>query len=147
MSRGYNKSTIMGNLARDPEVRYTTSKQAVAKLNVAVNRTWKNKDGEVKEDCDFIPVVVWGSQAENAEKYLRKGSQVLVEGRIQVRNYDHADGHKVWITEIVASELIYLSKPKTATEEPAGFGFGEQPIEISIGADVDTGEDADIPFQ
>ena len=146
MSRGFNHATIMGNLARDPEVRYTTSKQAVAKLTVAVNRQWKNKDGEVQEQVDFIPVVVWGQSAGNAEKYLRKGSQVLVEGRIQVRNYEHADGHKVWVTELVSSNLIYLSKPKDAADSGSS-GFGEPgPADPSIGFDIDTGEDADIPF-
>ncbi|HRW87808.1 MAG TPA: single-stranded DNA-binding protein, partial [Thermovirgaceae bacterium] len=64
MARGFNKAILMGNLARDPEVRYTTSKQAVARLTVAVNRQWKNRDGEVQDQADFIPVVVWGSQAE-----------------------------------------------------------------------------------
>lgn len=141
--RGFNKAVIMGNLARDPEVRYTTAKQAVAKLTVAVNRSWKDKDGTVKDDCDFIPVVVWGATAENAERYLKKGKPVLVEGRIQVRNYENQQGQKVWITEIVAQSLIYLpSKP-----EQDSFGFGEdyqkEPVpDVSEMSD----EDADIPF-
>lgn len=86
MARGFNKVILMGNLARDPEVRYTTSNQAIAKITVAVNRISKNRDGEVQEQVDFIPVVVFGNQAENCERYLRKGSAVLVEGRMQVRN-------------------------------------------------------------
>jgi len=79
--RGFNKAIIVGNLAKDPEVRYTTTKQAVAKLTVAVNRSWKDRDGAVKEACDFIPVVVWGPTAENAERYLKKGKPVRPGGR------------------------------------------------------------------
>ena len=75
MARGFNKVILMGNLSRDPEIRYTTSKQAVARLNVAVDRQWKGRSGEVQNQVDFIPVVVWGAQAENSERYIRKGHQ------------------------------------------------------------------------
>ena len=101
--RGFNKAILMGNLARDPEVRYTATKQAVAKFSVAVNRRWKGTNGEVQEQVDFIPVVVWGSQAELCEKYLTKGAGVLVEGRISVRSYEK-DGQKRYVTEVVADE-------------------------------------------
>lgn len=94
MARGFNKVILMGNLTRDPEVRYTTSNQAVAKLTVAVNRIGRSRDGEVLEQVDFIPVVVFGNQAENCERYLRKGRPVLVEGRIQVRTYETGSGEK-----------------------------------------------------
>ena len=141
--RGFNKAIIVGNLAKDPEVRYTTTKQAVAKLTVAVNRSWKDRDGAVKEDCDFIPVVVWGPTAENAERYLKKGKPVLVEGRIQVRSYENQQGQKVWMTEIVAQGVTYLpSKP-----EQDSFGFGEDHEKEPV-PDVSemSGEDVDIPF-
>lgn len=68
MARGYNRIILMGNLARDPEIRYTASKQAVARLTVAVGRSWRDRDGNLQERTDFIPVVVWGNQAENCEK-------------------------------------------------------------------------------
>ncbi|GAB6281115.1 MAG: single-stranded DNA-binding protein [Thermovirga sp.] len=161
MARGFNKAILMGNLARDPEVRYTTSKQAVAKLTVAVNRQWKNKDGEVQDQADFIPVVVWGSQAENCERFLRKGSSVLVEGRIQVRNYEATTGERRWITEVVAQSVTFLGTRKEsegfssheADPSPRGGslrekGFGDEFVmDISeVDGVKDEGEDADIPF-
>ena len=105
MARGFNLAVIVGNVARDPEVRYTASKQAVAKFAVAVNRKWKGQNGEIHEEVDFIPVSAWGAQAENCEKYLRKGSAVLVEGRIRVSSYEK-DGQKRTFTEIVNNQLI-----------------------------------------
>lgn len=162
MARGFNKSIIMGNLARDPEVRYTTSKQAVAKLTVAVNRQWKNKDGEVQDQADFIPVVVWGSQAESCERFLRKGSPVLVEGRIQVRSYEATTGERRWVTEVVAQGVTFLGSRKESdsfsqdTDVSTGTrggslrdkGFSNDFVmDISeVNNDGDEGEDADIPF-
>jgi single-strand DNA-binding protein len=161
MARGFNKAILMGNLARDPEVRYTTSKQAVAKLTVAVNRQWKNKDGEIQDQADFIPVVVWGSQAENCERFLRKGSSVLVEGRIQVRSYEATTGERRWITEVVSQSVTFLGARKESEgyssheSEPSSRGgslrekgFGDDFVmDISeVDGVKDEGEDADIPF-
>jgi single-strand DNA-binding protein len=162
MARGFNKTILMGNLARDPEVRYTTSKQAVAKMTVAVNRQWKNKDGEVQDQADFIPVVVWGSQAENCERFLRKGSPVLVEGRIQVRSYEAGSGERRWVTEVVAQGVTFLGTRKDSdgfsqeTAQGPGSrsgslrekGFGDDFVmDISeVNNDGEEGEEADIPF-
>ena len=107
MARGFNKAIIIGNLARDPEIRYTNSGMAVAKMAVAVNRTWM-RDGQKQEEVDFIPVVVWDKQAESCDKYLRKGSALLVEGRISVRSYEGRDGQKKYATEIVAQGVQFL---------------------------------------
>ena len=101
MARGFNKAIIIGNLARDPEIRYTASGKAVARITVAVNRQWKSQDGESREEVDFIPAVVWGKMAENVDRYLKKGSSLLVEGRISVRNFEGKDGQKKYMTEIV----------------------------------------------
>lgn len=98
----------MGNLTRDPEIRYTSSNRALARFSVAVNRTWKNRDGAVQEQTDFIPVVVWGPQAENCEKYLAKGRPVLVEGRIQTRSYEAKTGEKRYVTEVQAENVVFL---------------------------------------
>ena len=163
MARGFNKAILMGNLARDPEVRYTTSKQAVAKLTVAVNRQWKNRDGEIQDQADFIPVVVWGSQAENCERFLRKGSPVLVEGRIQVRSYEATTGERRWVTEVVAQGVTFLGSRRDSGEAYPSDGDQVSPSrggslrekgfdddfvrDISELDDVkDEGEDADIPF-
>lgn len=106
--RGFNKAIIMGNVARDPEIRYTASQKAVASFSVAVNRSWKDPNGEIREEVDFIPVVVWGKGAEVCERYLRKGSGVLVEGRISVRNYESKTGEKRYVTEIVADTFQFV---------------------------------------
>lgn len=108
MVRGFNKVVIMGNLTRDPEIRYTSSNRALARFSVAVNRTWKGRDGAVQEQTDFIPVVVWGPQAENCEKYLAKGRPVLVEGRIQTRSYEAQTGEKRYVTEVQAENVVFL---------------------------------------
>ena len=161
MARGYNKVMIMGNLARDPEVRYTASKQAVANFSVAVNKTWKDKNGEYQESVDFIPVVVWGSMAENCERYLKKGSQAFVEGRLQVRSYEAKDGSgKRYATEVVASDVIFLGSKKQ-DDSHGGFedeGFGgsvrkdrrfsgtDDDFPMDISSVHDEEEDVDIPF-
>ena len=105
--RGYNRAIIMGNLARDPEIRYTASQRAVASFSVAVNRSWKDQNGEIREEVTFIPVVVWGKSAEFCERYLKKGSGVLVEGRISVRSYEAKTGEKRYVTEIVADNIQF----------------------------------------
>ncbi|MCF7936845.1 MAG: single-stranded DNA-binding protein [Synergistales bacterium] len=107
MARGFNKAILVGNLARDPEMRYTASKTPVARLVVAVNRTWKGRDGELQEEVSFIPVTVFGSQAENCERYLSKGRPVLVEGRIRVSSYEK-EGQKRTFTEVVAQTIQFL---------------------------------------
>lgn len=158
LARGFNKVVIMGNLARDPEIRYTASKQAVAKLTVAVGRQYKGKSGEVVDQTDFIPVVVWGSDAENCERYLRKGRPVLVEGRLQVRSYETKEGEKRYVTEVVSQGVVFLGGRREEETSPAPAfrpngqvsslrdekAFEEFPMDIS---EVESGEDdADIPF-
>lgn len=148
MARGYNKALIMGNLARDVELKFTPGGQAVGNFSVAVNRTWKDKNGEKQEAVDFIPVVVWGATAENCDKYLKKGSQALVEGRIQTRSYEAKDGSgKRYITEIVASDVVFLGSGKREEEScdedecPRRKQADDWPTDIST-----VGDDEDIPF-
>ncbi|GHV27906.1 single-stranded DNA-binding protein [Synergistales bacterium] len=111
MSNGFNKVIIMGNLARDPDVRFTPNKQKVARITVAVGRQWKNKmTGEVQKQTDFVPVVAWSFLADLCERYLRKGRPVLVDGRLQVRDYDDPKtGVHKWVTEVIAEGITLLS--------------------------------------
>lgn len=110
MARDYNKVILMGRLARDPDVRFTPSKQKVARITVATGRQWKNKaTGELQSHTDFVSVVAWGFAADICEKYLKKGRQLLVEGRISVRDYDDVKtGTRKWVTEVVAENIILL---------------------------------------
>lgn len=102
-----NKAIIIGNLTRDPELRAIPSGVQVASFGVATNRVWKDKDGKKQESADFHNVVVFGRQAETVSQYLRKGSSVLVEGRMQTRSWDDASGQKKYRTEIVADRVQF----------------------------------------
>lgn len=101
-----NKVVLIGRLTKDPELRYTPSNVPTTTFSLAVNRNFTNQNG-VRE-ADFINIVVWRKQAETAKKYLSKGSLIAIEGRIQTRNYDGADGKKVYVTEVVADNFEFL---------------------------------------
>ncbi|MBW2502931.1 MAG: single-stranded DNA-binding protein [Deltaproteobacteria bacterium] len=134
-----NKAILIGNLGKDPELRYTPSGAAVATFSLATTERFKNRNGEQQERTEWHNIVAWGGLAEICGKYLTKGKQVYLEGRIQYRSYDDRDGNKRYITEIVANEMQMLSrsgdssgsgrpaendyelsgsKPSTASEEP-----------------------------
>jgi len=173
MARGFNKVVLMGNLARDPEIRYTVDKRAWVRFTVAVGYSWKNKNGEIQNEVDFIPVVVWGPKAETCARYLKKGGGVLVEGKIRVRSYDAKDGGgKRYSTDVEADNVLFVGSKRSSEEgdfggggggapssmgalEDADFGksvrekgFGEEfPMDISGIGDIDDDEpEADIPF-
>lgn len=101
-----NKVFLIGRLTRDPELRYTGNNTPVASFTVAVDRTFTNQSGE--READFIPVVIWRKQAENVKNYVSKGSQIAVEGRLQVRTYDDQNGQKRYVTEVVADSVQFL---------------------------------------
>jgi single-strand DNA-binding protein len=131
----------MGNLARDPEIRYTVDKRAWARFTVAVGYSWKNKNGELQSGADFVPVVAWGPMADNCGRYLKKGSPVLVEGRIKVRSYDAKDGSgKRYSTDVEASEVVFLgSKRSSDSEDFSGSPDGGGSYSSFGGGDVDFG--------
>ena len=130
--RGFNRAIIAGNLTRDPEVRYTVNKKAYARFGVAVNSTWKNANGEVQDNTEYINVVTWGNLAEITGKYLKKGSPVLIEGRIRTGSYDAKDGSgKRYTTEIWADNMIMLG----SREGVSGSGGGFSPRNSSSGMD------------
>lgn len=106
-----NKAILIGNLTRDPELRSLPSGVQVATIGIATNRIWKDKDGNKKEDVQYHNVVVFGRQAETAAQFLRKGSSVLVEGRMQTRSWDATDGTKKYRTEIVADRIQFGPRP------------------------------------
>ncbi len=105
-----NKAMIIGNLGRDPEMRYTPSGQAVTQFTVAVNRNWKDPNGEWKEETEWFRVVVWGQQAERAAEHLRKGNKVYIEGRLQTRQWEDQTGAKRYTTELVANQVTNLER-------------------------------------
>ena len=123
-----NKAILIGRLTRDPELRTTPTGRNVCQFSVAVSRNFTNTNGE--READFINCVVWDKQAENLVKYQKKGNQIAVEGRIQTRNYDDKDGKKVYVTEILASNISFLdSKGTSATGNTSFNNLPEPPME------------------
>ena len=154
-----NKVFLIGRLSRDPELRHTTSGMAVCQINVAISRrTAQGRDPET----DFINVVVWDKQAENVSRYLSKGRQVAVEGRIQTRSYDNNEGKRTYVTEVVATNVEFLgsagdnSGNRTSvsnenpfdvdmpTTEPETTSVDNDPF-ASFGEKVEI-SDSDLPF-
>jgi single-strand DNA-binding protein len=145
-----NKVILVGRLTRDPEVKNTTTGKAVATFTLAVDRRFKNKDGQ--KEADFVPIVVWGRQAEIVGQYLSKGSQIGVSGRLQVRSYDAQDGQRRYVTEVVADEVTFLS---TSNRKESSGGYQQAPAPRSdnntsaMGLDEDfhlMADDDDVPF-
>lgn len=110
-----NKVLLIGNLTRDPEVRYTPKGTAVADLGLAVSRNYKTDSGEIKEEVCFLTVVAWGRQAETAGEYLKKGSPVFVEGRLQYDTWEK-NGEKRSTIKVQAERIQFLSRPQGGTE-------------------------------
>ncbi len=116
-----NKVLLIGNLGKDPEVKYTTSGQAVATFPLATTNKWKNKEGTLQEDTQWHNIKVWGRSAEIAQQYLKKGRQIYVEGRLETHSYDDKDGNRKWFTEVVAMQFLMLGSKR----DDAGGGGGD----------------------
>ena len=122
----------MGNLTRDPELKYIPNGSAVTSFSLALNRKYKGSDGEMKEEVEYSKVVAWGKQAESCAKYLVKGSQAFVEGRLKTRSWEAEGGEKKSITEIVATNIQFMSKPESKPKQESD----------ELGPDLDDG----VPF-
>jgi single-strand DNA-binding protein len=104
----FNKVMLMGNLTRDPELRYTSGGQAVCNFSLAINRYFNDKQGERKEETTFMRVTVWGKQGENCAQYLTKGRSAFVEGRLQSRSWETEDGQKRSAVDVVADSVQFI---------------------------------------
>ena len=137
-----NKVILIGNLGKDPDLRFTPGGQAVCTFSIATTEKWRDKQSnELKESTNWHNIVLWGKQAETAKQYLSKGSPVYIEGRIQTRSYDDKDGNKKWITEIVGQRLQFLGR------RSAGEGDHETPPPPEADAAPPMAdEDDDLPF-
>lgn len=146
-----NKVLIIGNLTRDPELRYTPGGTAVANLRMATNRRFKDKSGEVKQEVCYLTVVTWDKQAEVCNQYLHKGSPLFVEGRLQSRSWDGPDGKKRNVIEIRAERIQFLGGsgapagkategaeevPPVTEEKVDGGALGSGTDEVSWGQDT-----------
>ena len=122
---GVNKVIIIGNLGRDPEIKYTQSNVPVANFSVATTESWKDKNsGEWQEKTEWHRIVAWRHLAERAERYLRKGKQVYVEGRLETRKWQGQDGQERYTTEIIANQLMLLGRRDEGEGQGGGGGGG-----------------------
>ncbi|MCM8823111.1 MAG: single-stranded DNA-binding protein [Candidatus Omnitrophica bacterium] len=142
----FNRVFLIGNLTREPELRYTPQGTAVATLRIAVNTPYKDKNGEAKRDTCFVNVVVWGQAAETCNQYLAKGRAIFVEGRLQSRSWQDAEGKNRSIIEVRATSVQFLGARK---EDMRVADLGEEPVgEIKLGSedlmDVSNDEPKDL---
>ena len=146
MSEGLNKCLLLGNLAAEPELRFTQGGQAVLHLRLATNERFKGRDGEWQERTDFHNVVVWGKRGEALAKILNKGSSLFVEGSLRTSSYDDREGNKRYKTEVVANNVTLAGgrgrgAPAERDEEPKGRGnpqrerAEEPPDDAGFGSD------------
>jgi len=132
-----NKAQVLGNLTRDPEMRFTPNGQAVLNFTVATNRRWTGKDGQPGEATEYHDIVVWGKQAENINTMLSKGAPAFVEGRLQTRDWEGQDGVKRYKTEIVADQVIVLG----GRGPGAPSGGGSNPVQDIASPSTPTSND------
>lgn len=156
---GINKVILVGNLGKDPEVRYTPGGQAVANFNIATNESWTDKQGQKQERTEWHRIVVWGKTAELCGEYLSKGRQVYIDGRLQTREWNNKEGVKQYTTEVVANQVLFLSgggergagqgrggsKGSSDDFGPPPPSFDDGPSGAPSGGGSKAGED-DIPF-
>lgn len=140
MSATLNRAQVLGNVTRDPELKTTPNGQKVATFGVATNQRWTDSSGQKQERPEFHHLVAWGKLADICATYLRKGSKVYAEGRLQTREWQAQDGSKRQRTEIVLEQMVMLSPKTEAQQEPQSVGTNtmngeEVPIDV-----------ADIPF-
>lgn len=127
MSRGLNKVMIIGHLGKDPEMRYTPSGRAVTTFNVAVSRSWNSSDGQRRSETEWFKVVSWGNLAEICNKYLTKGQQVYIEGRLQTRSWEDKEGNSRKSVEVVANEMTMLGDRR---DKNSSDSMDEEPPDI-----------------
>lgn len=143
---GINKVIIVGNLGKDPEVSYVPSGAAVAKFSVATSETWKDKTtGEKKERTEWHRIVAWDKLGEICGKYLSKGRQVYIEGKLQTHSYDDKEGVKRYVTEIIAQDVQFLGGNRDSSDSGRSGGGPAQREQAGGGRGPAAGDD-DIPF-
>ncbi len=139
---GVNKVILVGNLGKDPEVRHLDNGRAVANFSLATSETYKNKQGERVTNTEWHNVVLWSPLAEIAEKFLKKGGQVYIEGKLTTRSWDDQEGNKRYTTEVVGRELTLLGgKPEGSSSSSSNNSMAESPVSSIPEEDTD-----DLPF-
>lgn len=146
----FNKITIVGNLGRDPELRYTPQGNAVCNFSVATNEKKRDKAGDLQDVTTWFRITLWGKQAENASKYLTKGSPVYVEGRLRVEEWTDRDGGQRYTLEVQATDMQFISGGRTddyASDASSQSDYSDDSASSSSGfASQSAATDDDIPF-
>lgn len=155
MAKSLNRVQLIGNLTRDPELRYTPQGTAVCTFSVATNRQWKTESGDMKDESEFHRIVAWDKLGEICAKFLKKGRKTFVEGRLQTRKWEAQDGTSKSTTEIVISDMIILDRAEMGGESsiPEDIGESEAPAHAEkkaasapVSDVVDQDASEDIPF-
>jgi len=141
MSASLNKVVLIGNLTADPELKYTPSGTARTRFAIAVNRQYKNSTGQLQEEVTFVPIVTWGTQAENCANYLSKGRSVAVEGRLRIDSFENAEGERKKVVEVVAQNVQFLGGPPRSEREP-----GTIPPSGNQAENQKKEDDEEVPF-
>lgn len=146
----FNKITIVGNLGRDPELRYTPQGNAVCNFSVATNEKKKDKAGDLQDVTTWFRITLWGKQAENASKYLTKGSPIYVEGRLRVEEWTDRDGGQRYTLEVQATDMQFISGGSRGDDSYSASddssGYEDRPASSSNFSNQNTPSDDDIPF-
>ncbi|OEK07137.1 single-stranded DNA-binding protein [Roseivirga misakiensis] len=142
---GVNKVILVGNLGKDPEVRHLDNGRAVANFSLATSETYKNKAGEKVTNTEWHNVVLWTPLAEIAERFLKKGGQVYIEGKLTTRSWDDQEGNKRYTTEVVGRELTLLGRAEGGGGAPQNSGMANTPAESPVSTIPEDDTD-DLPF-
>lgn len=143
---GINKVILVGNLGKDPEIRAIDGGRKVANFTLATTETYKNKNGEKVDQTEWHNVVFWGPIAEVIERFLKKGSQIYVEGKIRTRSYDDKDGNKRYITEILGEQMTMLGKASGSSSDSAPSMGAPAMASAPVTSSNAMGADDDLPF-
>ena len=145
-TRSLNKVMLIGNLTRDPELRYTPQGTAVCTLGLATNRTWVTDNGEKREETEFHRIVAWNKLAELCSQLLFKGRKIYVEGRLQTRQWTGQDGNQRQATEIVIEDMVVLDSKRQGEEMPQEMALEQAPAAVAPEVKTDEVAAEDIPF-
>ncbi len=155
MSRTLNKVMLIGNVGRNPELKFTPSGIPVTSFRLATSETWKNREGDVQEHTDWHTIVAWRGLAEVIHKLVAKGSRIYIEGRIQTRTFDDKNKNRRHVVEILADNMLLLDSRRTDGEDYGDSGFPAHENlsntdalheDSGISSDFSAGSDGDIPF-
>jgi single-strand DNA-binding protein len=145
-SRSVNKVILIGNLGQDPELRYTSAGVAVATFTLATNESWKDQDGNTQERTQWHNLVAWRKLAEICGEYLKKGSRIYIEGRLQYRNYDDKNGVKRYVTEIVIDQMMMLDSKGASHSNSSSPASGTVPLPSQPQEESGLEKADDLPF-